>query len=245
MIGGGNTTPKILTLQDWKNRTPSLGQPPFMRPLVPASQEGINLRYDAAQWLGPTYRKTVLYQSYIESPFTGEAAPETITVDKWFAPFSEPVRIKKGLRSAQQQLFTFPSSHVESLSWYNPLSDPQRRKEALRRHSALYDPASILVKTEPDPLIFAEAVQSIGPTFRKTVLYQSYAANPLFTITPNVTVDMWFANLSEPVRKKPALRTSHQQFLTLDTDPDVSFSWIYPFSERARRKSMLHTGSQQ
>lgn len=52
------------------------------------------------------------------------AAPETVTLDKWFMPLSEPVRFRPGMSAWLQQSLAFNPQPFVSFSWFEALSEP-------------------------------------------------------------------------------------------------------------------------
>jgi hypothetical protein len=60
-----------------------------------------------------------------------------------------------------------------------------------------------------------------------------------------VTLDKWFAPLSEPPRRLPGLLPSMMQFSAFDPQPFVPFSWFEPLSEPARTLPRLLPGEVQ
>jgi hypothetical protein len=70
------------------------------------------------------FPKNTLYQS-IAQPIALD--PEVVTVNKWFAAWSLPVRVKP--RAAYFDTFTRPPQIVQlSYGWYQPLSLPKRTR---------------------------------------------------------------------------------------------------------------------
>lgn len=109
--------------------------------------------------------------------------PELVSADRWFVPFSEPVRFRRFLPTSEQPftLIVEEPPFFESVTadrWSPSLSEPVRFRRAL--------PAS-------------------EQQFAAFVQFSPFAER--------VTADRWFAPFSEPVRFRPRLLTANQQFL--------------------------------
>lgn len=121
-----------------------LEQPPKRKQFTPAQQDFEADSYftppaAAAQIATPsitsqvTYRYRLIYQS-LAQPIVFTAA-EVITEDKWHYPWSEPVRLKRGLVSyLQQPLVQAARPPIVSFGYYGWLSEPTRPKKGLAAH---------------------------------------------------------------------------------------------------------------
>lgn len=80
---------------------------------------------------GPIFSKTIIYQSRTQPTFT--PPPETITVDKWYARFTDPVRIKSGLPSQEQSFLAYNTlTFTPSVSgWFQGFTNPPKPKVGL------------------------------------------------------------------------------------------------------------------
>lgn len=100
---------------------------------------------DAIRRLPPYRAATQPFSSLVEfAPF-----PETVSADKWFVPFSEPIRFVTGARSrpamhtgAQQFLIyveaqPFPET-VSADRWFVPFSEPVRFRPRLNTANQLF-----------------------------------------------------------------------------------------------------------
>ena len=148
-----------------------------------------------------------LYQG-IADPLTVPAAGETVTLDKWYRPASEPVR-KVVAIAAIVGATTFappfvPDSAAVTLDrWYQPASEPVRTSVPLLLEGGMtvappfvpdsaavtmdrwYQPASEPVRTVP-------AAQQQATTFVPVVE------------VPAPSMDSWYQPASEPVQTVPA-----------------------------------------
>lgn len=184
-----------------------------------------------------------LYQN-VTRPTGDFPNPEEITVDKWYEPLSEPVKSKiapalaialiaSGLFATQVP----PQEDVTLDKWVSALSEPVRQKPGL---AARFQDDLTWTITTPQ---IATTTLSSQVFFKRRLIYQSVAFTPQNIET--ITLDKWFAPLSEPVRSKPALRTGSQLTTVTDTDPIVSFSWFASLNEPKRNKPALLPASQQ
>jgi hypothetical protein len=142
---------------------------------------------------------------------------EVITPDKWFAPLSDPVRIKPGLLASLQQTLALGEANPEvSFSWFAPgnFTEPVRFKLGLpaqEQQVFAFSPFPVVSFSWFNELSKPRTLQRAGLPVTEQ---QTFAFNP----RPFVSFG-WFGNLSDPVRVKPGLRASLQQFFT--TDPTV------------------------
>lgn len=61
----------------------------------------------------------------------GQLPQATPPLFSWFAPLSEPVRVRPGLAPAQQQFSAFNPQPFVPFSWFEPLAEPVRKLPAL------------------------------------------------------------------------------------------------------------------
>jgi hypothetical protein len=111
---------------------------------------------------GPTFTKTVLYQAYAIDPYSPAAVLEDVTLDKWFSPFTEPVKPRVGLRASLQQFlgydpFPLPTAAPElSFGWFNSLNEPRRFKRSL-------SPGLLLFQSfHPNPIVTFSYFQGLS-----------------------------------------------------------------------------------
>jgi hypothetical protein len=191
------------------------------------------------------------YQVSAAPVFTPTA--ETVTVDKWWQPLSEPVRVKAGLATPLQQSLAlvkaapFPET-VSIDRWLLPFSEPVRIKPGL-----LVDAQREVGYANIQPLVSFGWFNWLNEPVRlKPGLgapYQLvYAANTS-PFTETVTVDKWFAWLAEPVRVKARLGTAlnqYEAFVKASPFPETvtESRWHQPWSEPVRFRR-LPTSEQQ
>lgn len=138
-------------------------------------------------------------------------AAEIVTIDKWFANLSEPVRIKPGLRTSEQQFLAFASPKpVVPFGWFENLSEPVRVKRRLPTPSQPY------FSFQPTPIINISWFAGLSEPVRqkrglRPYLQRSFTADT--DVIPTSKMIEWFAPLSQPVRQKKGLRSHLQQFL--------------------------------
>lgn len=163
---------------------------------------------------GQVFARSLLYQSTPYTPFV--ETTETITVDKWFANFREPVREKPGIKAHNQQFLAFvkagPFPETVSIDrWLQPLSGPVRVKP----RATEFAPASVLgapptvasvsgwwkdLSTPPK----AKARSAEYPAF-----FMGWLAVPSAEV---VTVDKWYEPLSELKVKTKARAAEYPAF---------------------------------
>jgi hypothetical protein len=173
-----------------------------------------------------------------------EAASETITVDKWYPPLVDPVRIKPRLATAAQQAAWFvqaaPFAEATTVDrWFSPFALPVRTKaRAAEYRQPDYYPFPIFVAEEVTVDKWYQRLQQPHPA--KRPLRAGAQQFLVFYSEPVISIS-WFKGLEEPVRTKPRLREALQQhsaFVKTDPFPEaVSIDrWQQPFSEPVRVK---------
>jgi hypothetical protein len=200
-----------------------------------------------------TYKGRFQYQSHTEPAFV---PPETVTVDKWFAAWRDPVRVSRDPRSARALETSdglisapfIPPAAIDVDSWYRPLEQPVRVKIDPRRFITLALDATIDFSP---PQVIAVPHGTSAVIFQQAFQYPSLAYTPFVTTAETVTVDKWVYPWTEPVRQKPGLRASLQQAAigpVLDDETQIidqfESRWHFPWSEPVRTKRQLPTGEQ-
>jgi hypothetical protein len=149
------------------------------------------------------------------SPITAEV--EIITLDKWFEPFADPVRVRPALRAAAQQFqLQTLTPPIVSFSYYTWLTEPVRFKKGLEIRYRQFFTAD----TKPivsfgyygwltEPVRFKKGLRADEQ--------QAFVGPPAYPNLP--TTIPWFAPLTEPVRHKKGLWARLQQFFAIDTKP--------------------------
>lgn len=153
------------------------------------------------------------------------AGPVDTSLYGWRQPLTEPVRTKvlsAALVAASFTIGTPPA--VAPISWLQPFSEP------VRSRSRLPTPEQRFFEPSPQPITPSTdwVVELSKPTPRRSLgtwLQQASAWTPITIINPDLGHIGWYANLSEPVRTRPALRTAAQPFAVGSLQPFVSFSW--------------------
>ena len=169
-------------------------------------------------WSDPVRRKVTT--GYLQDPspdFFVVTPAETITVDKWFAQFRDPVRSKRfatALNPARS--FTAASPFNETITedkWHQPWSEPVRLKQgkpgfhASRQQFFTIDPRA-LTQVEPTTEDRWHQPWSLPQSLKKRGLDAS--RQPFTTISPTaltlaeaVTESRWHQPWSEPKRYRP------------------------------------------
>jgi hypothetical protein len=173
--------------------------------------------------------------------------PEVVTVDKWFEPWTDPVRTRPGLLAAQQdvsadgEIIPKPSTLIEG--WQYPWSEPVRL-----RALPVSEQSTTVLGSPPPALTFASAQVFSTIISSQVFIYQSLA-QPAFTPPPEViTVDKWFKSWAEPVRLKQGLLTDLQQAVAAPPSYPILnrlIQWFVPLSEPVREKKGLWARLQQ
>lgn len=186
------------------------------------------------------FERTMQYPSLIEPvQFT---TPETITVDKWLAPLSEPTRRRGQPTFEQESLFFVGSDTARDARWFTPLSEPVRWRGLLPANQPYY----AFVKAAP----FEEAVsidkwqqplaEPVRLPLRLSTANQPYLSFVKADPFPEaVTADRWFQPLSEPIRIKGALAAHQQATFFVGSDSARDAWWFSPLSEPVRRKPTI------
>lgn len=166
---------------------------------------------ESAQSIGPVFSKTVLYQSFTtDAKFSFVPADVTLFPDKWYTPLSEPVRYRR-LQTAAQQDFVYGTySPLVPFSWFKPLEDPKRLKRTVPwQHFAEFDTFPL-----PNPFTFGLAwfaPLSEPKRFKRWLRTSDYPLLAQGPLVPIVSFG-WRPELEQPVRLKPRLKTTSQQF---------------------------------
>lgn len=175
----------------------------------------------------PRRKPSVAFQQF--STGDTEVIPESVLAP-WFAPWTDPVLQKVGLRVQYQSsvawsTFTPAGETVTVDKWFIPLSERLYartfRTELQATQAFVFDP---LIRGWIPP--WSEPVRFN----RYPVHQQSFIAQDL---RPVVSFG-WYGGLSEPVRVRAALASSLQQVAASDTRPVVSFSWFGNLSDPVR-----------
>jgi hypothetical protein len=146
----------------------------------------------------------------------GFATAETITVDKWFVPLSEPPRFRLGAKAAAQQVNAFPDPFpFVSFGWFEELSIPAVRVRpgvlASARQFGAGDTAVIPVsRMTPWFVPLSEPARKLPGL--EAQRQQAFAGDT--SVIPVSRMMPWFTPLSEPPRKPVGVYPPRQQFET-------------------------------
>lgn len=180
--------------------------------------------------------------------------PEVTTPDKWWQPFSEPVRqhagklayaaiIVSGVAAIDSDALARPE--VTSLDkWWQPFSEPVRVKSPLpiAAYPSNWDDSDLLTRPESTTLdTWYKPLLGVG--FKKELRLSGPDSFPQPEIeeipAEDITLDKWYSPLAEPLRVKP--RAS--EFPTFETDTEeltqpeetLLSKWWRPLSEFLHR----------
>lgn len=174
---------------------------------------------------------------------------ETVTIDKWYRPLSEPVRFKakvpvqqviaQVVLSDRQLTDTFESR------WHQPWSEPVRKKPGLL--------ASLQKTTEIDPFPRPPESLTVGswlspfsaPVRHKSGLgawlKQFSAIDPYSLTQPErISEDKWHQPWSEPTRRR-GIWAASQQFIIQSFTPDPArdaISWYQQLKDPTLRRGL-------
>jgi hypothetical protein len=260
VIPTSNLEPWFAPLSDPVRQKPGLG-PHLQQSLIATTLEpntqiiqGFESRWHYA-WSEPVRTRqlaTAQQQSHTEPP---TSVFEVVTIDKWFAPFREPVRDKIGLKASLQQAFIAPVLNPETQiiqgfesRWHQPWSEPNVK---YRRPAAWYQPftADTLVIPTSKQQWFAPWREPVWPKSGLHASRQQFFAADTQTIPRSKLESLWHQGWSEPARKKPGIGAWLQSTTSLATPPFPTFlkqvEWLSPFSEPVRQKRGLGAWLQQ
>ena len=188
----------------------------------------------------------ILYPAKTEPVLVAAAAPEPVTESRWHQPLTEPTR-RRALTTAALVAAgltwcpftpTPPAETITADKWQRPLSEPTRIKGATAAQQA---PVTVLVQASP----FTEAVsldrwlqRLAEPVLRRPVVQPVATSWPPYVApaAETITVDKWYAPLSQGPRARLGLGAVLQRFLAFAQPEDVSVSrWLVPLAEPGRR----------
>lgn len=141
----------------------------------------------------------------------GPYGTATITTIGWYAPLSDPVRKKRGVRAGTQQFLAFSPQPIVPFAWFRLLDEPVRKRA---RSPAALSPA-FLYQPMPSPFVASGWFSPLSDPVRKKPRSPA-ALFPHFFYQPGPSpfvASGWFSPLSEPARIKPGLKAALQQFL--------------------------------
>ena len=151
-----------------------------------------------------TYR---LFQGLAEPIFTQAVVPE----DRWHQPWSEPVRLKRGLGVHLQPVTQGEIKPRVSFAWYEWLSDPVRLKRGTGSHLQPF------AQADTKPKVSFGWYGRLSEPVRvklglRTSAQQFLAFVKAAPFPETVTESRWHQPWSEPVRYR-RFSPAHQQFL--------------------------------
>lgn len=190
------------------------------------------------------------------------AAPETVTVDKWFQQWTTPPKTlaKRGqFAAAQEDCFLGGAApfteRVSEDKWHVPWSEPVRKKPGLGAHiqsSATFVPVFSVPEVVNLDKWFEELSkpQKLTPRGQFTAAQDHDFLVKAALFPEAVSIDKWLQALAEPVRKKPGLGAHLQSstaFVAVLTAPETVTldKWFQEWSTPVRVKPRLPAGEQQ
>lgn len=189
------------------------------------------------------FKSRFQYQSHTEPSFVPTVI---VSVDSFYRRWSDPVKVKRGLSTGDQQALAY-LPFVPEIStidkWFADWRVPVRQPVGLKTHlqQAFFAPAI------PAPAVTDTASSQI--LFSQEFQYQTLAYVPF--ISETVTVDKWIYPWTDPVRQRAELKVQLQQAAigpVLDDETQLiqnfESRWHYPWSEPVRFRQ-LSTAQQQ
>src|SRR6266481_2862405 len=186
----------------------------------------------------------LIYQA--KTDVVNRGAPETVSADRWFQPWSLPVRVKPALPASEQQFLAAQPNPVISIPWFNWLSEPVRARLGL---AASAQQVLALAKAAPFPESVSEDrwhqpwSEPVRTKPGLPVGEQQFYALPLNPIVPFSS----FSPFVDPVRPK-SLGAHQQQALAFTAFVSTAISvdgWGSQFSLPQRQLLGLPAGEQQ
>jgi hypothetical protein len=197
-----------------------------------------NVQFATSSSIVP-HSRTMLYQSIAE-PVPLSMAAEAITVDKWQAPFGQPIARKPDV--SRPSFFEPPSELVRPDKWLSPLIEPIRRRGYSTQTQDELSFVGSDAATDARWLApFSEPVRwrRLAPGSQP---YLSFCEAAPFA--ESVSIDKWQQPFSEPKRFPKVLPTFEQPyayFVKADPFPEAVSTdrWQQPLSEPMRRRGPL------
>lgn len=209
------------------------------------------------RWLPPAEQQPLAFQPGPADPYG------------WYAPLSEPVRIRAALPTPEQHVFEFEPAPFVSFGWWAPLAEPVRTRLLATAHRQACVP-------DPLPRVSFSWWNWLSEPVRIRPALPSGEQQVSPFDEEIVWADRWFAWWSEPVVKaRPRLVEAAQQWLAFPPPfnagavqsewagpppslvrfqyqaqarppwPDINIAFAVAWSEPVRVRPALFAGSQQ
>ena len=207
------------------------------------------------------HERGLIYPTLQEPVPLDMGAAETITVDKWFSPLSQPAKLLAKQRAADYPTFFYGPRYdfdpAQTISWAPPLNEPPAYSVPRRLVTASQQSFAYVIPWEQyiAPLYWFRPL-SEPPKPRVSILtaQQKHLILEYHLPLPDVTLDEWFMPLDEPNAYRAPRRLgtgSQQDFIFQNVSavfiPNTQIGWFNPLSEppewkRGRRR--LFAGAQ-
>ena len=191
-------------------------------------------------------------RSQVVGPVAPVISSEVVTVDKWFRPLAEPVRLP-AMRAAGSPAASVGPTFVPapSFGWFAPLSQALFPAPALPSSLRPYFTVDPLALTRPEVTTPDKWFKALSEPVRPAPWLASAAQ--VSTVSPVlppsaaevITVDKWFRALSEPARL-PSTRTpgSPDGSVAPSFVPLPSIDWFAPLAGPAPRAAAPFVAAQ-
>ena len=242
-------------------RRPAILYPVLQGPTPTTLEKDIEARWHqplatpAAHLARPALAAAIIAGSLFWSGHTPEPPAETVTLDKYQRPLSEPVRVPPRLGEGLQQALAFVAPAPDAASggrWLQPLAEPVRVKprlvEGLQQSLALVQPVP-LPDAQPPSLWQRPLAEPVRvPQRLAEAQQQALLVDPAAFTTPGR--ERWFVPLAEPVRTHTlgvALQQSLAWYPSTPAPSEVVTvdKWLRPFAEPVRSQPRLPEALQQ
>lgn len=168
--------------------------------------------------------------SGLTMPVPFEATAETITLDNWHSPLSQPVRRTVGRQPEASTWNSFTPSQL-SFDWFAGLTQPTPLRKGIS--ATQQDPVAFVavIDTSPTAGTGTSIPHLTGglPPQAQSFQYPS-VQGPVPIFTEIVTLDKWASPLVQPVPRRVVLQVSTAAFVpTGDDAPAVVTSTLIPY----------------
>ncbi len=198
----------------------------------------------------PKPKTSVATASHPALAWSGHTPPssEVVSVDKWFASLSDPVRVRPRLAAGSQQhaAFVKATPFEESVTvdrWLMPLSAPTRRVTSVADRLAAAAPVFV-------PGLAFDWFRALAepPKAKASVRTASQPSAAWNNFTPpsteSILVDKWFSPFGLPVRDRRLTTASQTASVAPVFVPALAFDWFSALDEPPKSRTSVQAASQ-
>lgn len=177
------------------------------------------------------YKRFIQFQYQALAYAPNFAAPENITLDKWFRPLSDPRKLAKD-RVVEFPAFAYGARPIVvdvDIWWQNLATPPKAKPRTIEFPAFTYGPVPIV--NTPDQ--WWQNLATPPKAALRTIEYPAFTYGPVPIVS---TPDRWWRDLDTP--PKAALRTAEYPFLAFVAPQPGAFErwWFSPLAEPRRRQ---------